>query len=244
MPGILRTGVIVGLLAGLIVGGFHNLFTIPVIEDAIAFEEQRALQEPAAPGESDGGEVSLGVQRVGTAVGMGIFGVILGAVFSGLYALVRRVLPGRGALAVALVSAGLGFWAISLFPFVKYPMNPPGVGESDTLVYRQGFQVLFFLLSMGAVVALLLLVDQANRTAKLLSQKRSAFAGLAVLYGAFAAVLYFTLPSNPDPVTAPSDLVWRFRALSMVGHLLLWGILALGVSLALNIRRSPLRVGA
>ena len=234
MSGILKPGVIVGLLAGVLVGGYHILFTVPVIEDAIAFEEEAARQQGAGEEESGGEEVSLGVQKIGGVVGMGIFGVILGAVFSGIYALVRKIVPGWRALTVAAVSAGIGFWALSLFPFLKYPLNPPGVGESDTLVFRQGFQVLFFALSMGSVVALLVLLNRTSHSARLPSKKQLAFAELGLLYGAFAVVLYFVLPSNPDPITAPSDIVWRFRFFSLVGHLLLWGLLAVSVAVLLT----------
>ena len=34
--------VLVGLVAGLIVGVYHNIFTVPIIERAIVLEEERA----------------------------------------------------------------------------------------------------------------------------------------------------------------------------------------------------------
>jgi len=132
---------------------------------------------------------------------------------------------------------------LSLFPFLKYPVNPPGVGESGTLVFRQGFQFLFFALSMGGMVALLLLLDRANHRVGLPSKKQLAFAELGLLYMAFAVVLYFVLPSNPDAVTAPSDLVWRFRMFSIVGHFLLWGLLAVGVAVLLTRSQRSLQRG-
>ena len=45
MPRILIVGVVAGLFAGLLVGGFHNLFTVPVIERAIEVEEARSAVE-------------------------------------------------------------------------------------------------------------------------------------------------------------------------------------------------------
>ena len=241
MPSILKLGIVAGLLAGILVGGYQVLFTVPVIEEAIAFEEAAALQQAAGEAESGGEVVSLGAQKIGAVVGMVIFGVVLGAIFSGIYALVRNIVPGWRAITVALVSAGIGFWALSLFPFLKYPLNPPGVGETDTLVFRQGFQFLFFALSMGSVVALLVLLNRINRSAESPAKKQRNFAQLGLLYGAFAIVLYFVLPSNPDPVTAPSDIVWRFRVLSLVGHLLLWGLLAVGVAVLLSRSRRSFR---
>ena len=241
MPSILKLGIVAGLLAGILVGGYQVLFTVPVVEEAIAFEE--AAAQAAGEAESGGEVVSLGVQKIGAALGTVIFGVILGAIFSGIYALVRKVGPDWRALTVALVSAGIGFWALSLFPFLKYPLNPPGVGESDTLVSRQGFQFLFFALSMGGVVALLVLLNRINRSARLPAKKQRSFAQLGLLYMVFTVVLYFVLPSNPDPVTAPSDIVWRFRMFSLVGHFLLWGLLAVGVAVLLSRSRRSFRPG-
>ena len=43
MPRILSIAVLAGLVAGVLVGGFHNLFTVPVIEQAIALEEAAAV---------------------------------------------------------------------------------------------------------------------------------------------------------------------------------------------------------
>ena len=135
---------------------------------------------------------------------------------------------------MAFVSAGIGFWALSLFPFLKYPLNLPGVGESDTLVLCQGFQFLFFALSIGGVVALLVFLNRINRSAESLAKKQRNVARMGLLYGAFAVVLYFVLPSNPNPVTASSEIVWRFRVLFLLGHFLLWGLLAAGVAVLLS----------
>jgi hypothetical protein len=235
MPKVLTIAVVAGLVAGLLVGGFHNLFTVPVIERAIALEEQQAAAEAKAAGTVLAEEkplVSLGAQRVGMAVGWAILGIVLGAVFSGGYALLRRLAPQWPPLALALSTAALGFWSLSLFPFIKWPLNPPGVGEVSTLVFRQGFQGLFFLLSALGVVALLLALRRINAAVSSVSQRVRLY-GLAVLgYGVFAAVILFALPGNPDPVGVPIDLLELFRTLTMISQFLLWTLLALEVGLA------------
>ncbi|MCH7663655.1 MAG: CbtA family protein, partial [Chloroflexi bacterium] len=95
MPRILKIAVISGLVAGLLVGGFHNLFTVPVMERAIMLEEERSAAEStgAAAPEEGGTPVSLGVQRIGMAAGTTIYGLILGLVFAGGYTLLRRIVP-------------------------------------------------------------------------------------------------------------------------------------------------------
>jgi MFS family permease len=236
MPKVLTIAVVAGLVAGLLVGGFHNLFTVPVIERAIALEEQQAAAEAKAAGTVLAEEkplVSLGAQRVGMAVGTAILGIVLGLVFSGGYALLRRLAPQWPPIALALAVAALGFWSLSLFPFIKWPLNPPGVGEVSTLLFRQGFQGLFFFLSALGVVAFLLGLKRINGAVSSASQRVRLY-GLALLgYGIFAAIIFLALPGNPDPVEVPLDLLELFRTLTMIGQFLLWVLLALGVGLTI-----------
>ena len=225
MPRVLPIAVLVGLVAGILVGGYHNLFTVPVIEQAIALEEATAAAaHPAgAPMVAEPPLVSLGVQRIGMVVGTAVFGVVLGVVFAGGFALLRRVMPRWSPLVVALTVGALGFWALSLLPFLKYPVNPPGVGSQESLLFRQGFQFLFFVLSgLGAAG----LVLAASKTRRLVA----ALAAYVVL----VALLLLLFPGNPDPVSTPPDLLGRFRTLSIIGQLLQWALMAVGVALVLR----------
>ena len=47
MKRLVVTSVLVGIIAGLLVGGFYNLFQVPVMERAIAIEEE--LSASVAP---------------------------------------------------------------------------------------------------------------------------------------------------------------------------------------------------
>lgn len=233
MPRMLVIVLVVGLVSGLLVGGFHNLFTVPVMERAIILEEERAAAESGDAEDDEAPLVSLGVQRVGMTVGTGIYGAIMGLLFAGGYALLRRVVPGWQPLVVALVVGALGFWALSLFPFIRFPLNPPGVGEESTLTYRQGYQALFMILSLAGMAVLLFALQQANNRFAALYQ-RLRVGGLVLLaYAVFAIVIVFVIPGNPDPVPVPVDLLELFRTLTMVGQFLQWSLLAGGVGLAL-----------
>lgn len=239
MPKVLAIAVLVGVISGLLVGGFHNIFTVPVIERAIVLEEERATAEAKAKGvpiEQEAPLVSLGIQRVGMAVGTGIYGLILGLVFAAGYALLRQVAPRWQPIFSALAVGALGFWALSLFPFIKYPLNPPGVGEVSTLSFRQGFQTLFFVLSIVGAAGLLMGLRQVSRRPLRIRTWPALPLGhvlVALLYGGFAVVIFLALPANPDPVTVPVDLLSLYRALTMVGQFLLWLLLALGVALVI-----------
>jgi predicted cobalt transporter CbtA len=219
---------VAGLIAGLLVGGFHNIFTVPVIERAIDFEEaQAALAEPNSPDEAP--LISLGTQRWGMAVGGGIYGAVLGIVFAAGFTLMRKAVPDWKPLALAVVVATLGFWALSLFPFIRYPLNPPGVGDEGTLTDRQGFQIMFMFFSVVGVGVLMYGVKAIREGAADASIKLKMYGGAMLAYGAYNVIMFFAFPANPDEVAVPIDLLELFRALTMTGQFLTWALMAAGV---------------
>lgn len=233
MPRILILGMVAGLIAGLLVGGFHNIFTVPVIERAIDFEEaQAAIAEPNAPDEDP--LISLGTQRWGMALGTGIYGAVLGIVFAAGFTIMRKVVPDWKPLALAVVVATLGFWALSLFPFIRYPLNPPGVGDEGTLSYRQGLQTMFMILSVVGVGILMYAIKGIKEGVTDAGLKLKMYGGTVLVYGIFNVILFFAFPGNPDEVPVPIDLLELFRALTMTGQFLTWALMAAGVVIGLH----------
>ena len=235
MKRLLVTSVIAGIIAGLLAGGFYNLFQVPVMERAIALEGERAASvTPSVAGEEDAStDVSLGVQRIGMVFGTTIFGAILGLFFSVGFVLLHRAAPGWPVVWVALTVGALGFWSLSLFPFIKYPLNPPGVGDEATLVARQFGQTLFILLSAVAVGVALDAFRRINQNIMELASRRIWYGGVLGVYAILALIMAFVFPGNPDPVSVPIDLLELFRALTMAGQFLMWALLAAGVTVAL-----------
>ena len=234
MKRVLPVALIMGVVSGLLVGGYFNVVNVPVMEWAISLEEAAAAAE--APGgvveEEDGITITLGQQRVGLVAGWVIFGVLFGAVFTVLYHLVRQATPGWNIWAWTLIAGFLGFWALYLFPQIKYPLNPPGVGEEGTLLARQGFQFLIMLLSLLAVVAAALVVKLINDSSTQGLQRFLRYGGVAVAYVAAALVLSYAIPGNPDPIPdwMPEALVILFRTFTHIGYLLMWMFLSVGVA--------------
>lgn len=238
MRNILPLALVMGLLAGLLVGGFMNVFNVPVMEWAIELEGAAAAAEAPA-GEEEGEATgiyatleSLGAQRIGLVLGLAVLGVVYGAIFTGLFHIVRRAFPGWNVWAWALIGGALCFWSVSLFTQLKYPLNPPGIGEDSSLLARQGFQFLFILLSAAAVVASGLVLRYIHEAGWEGSQRFLGYAGTAVAYVVVAVIVFAAIPGNPDPIPewVPEGLVIMFRTFSILGHLLLWMIIALGVS--------------
>lgn len=234
MKRLVLTSVIVGIIAGLLAGGFYNLFQVPVMERAIALEEERtASVTPAGAGDGSGPEVSLGTQRIGMVAGTAIYGAIIGLFFAAGFVLLHRAAPGWPVVWVALTVGALGFWSLSLFPFIKYPVNPPGVGDEATLVARQVGQVLFMLISAAAIGIALDAVRRIHQNFIESTARRPWYAGMVAVYVILALVMVLAFPGNPDPAPVPIDLLELFRALSMAGQFLTWALLAVGVTVAL-----------
>ena len=227
--------VLVGIVAGLIVGAYHNIFTVPIIEQAIVLEEERsaAAMPAGAPAEEEPPLVSLGMQRVGMALGTAILGGVFGLLFAGTYGLLRWALPGSNAIAMAAVAGLLGFWALSFLVSVKFPFVPPGVGSEETLVSRQGLHLLFYIMSALGVVGVILALNEINNTQSQ-GARQSLYALTGVVYAAFLVLIFWLVPGNPDAIPVPPGLFLDFNNVTLIGHLLTWVLMAAGFAYLLK----------
>ena len=212
---IMKAAVIAGLLAGLTAAVFHLVVTEPIIDRAIAVEEQRH----AADGEHEQPVVTREVQKGGLVVGFVAYGLIWSVLFGIAYRIAQPWLPGNGRLRPRWLAALACYWAVALFPFLKYPANPPGVGDPETIAYRQALYLAFLGLSiLGVAVAFAL--SRRDRAARA-GRRWLAPAALAV----FCLIVYLVMPANPDPIEMPPDVVATFRTLSLAGLTLFWVVM-------------------
>ena len=231
MSRILPTALLMGALAGLLVAAYMNIFNVPVMEWAIALEGQAA----AAAGEADaeslplGFLTTLGGQRVGMTIALAVIGILYAAVFTGLYHLTRRAVPGWSPWAWAAVAGLLGFWGVSMYTQIKFPLNPPGIGDEGTLLARQGFQFLFIAVSTVAVALVIYGVGLVNRAAAG-NARWLRYAGIGAAYAVVALLLAFAIPGVRDaaPAWLPPELTIMFRTFTAGGHFLLWMGIAFG----------------
>ena len=121
----------------------------------------------------------------------------MGSLFGIVYALSRNSLPGKNDVTKAVVLAAIMWITIYLIPFLKYPANPPTVGDAETVVLRSILYISFIAISgIGALVFYKL-------SQKLQSDKKY----LGILgYVIFIVIAFFVMPENPDEVTAPMNL--------------------------------------
>ena len=214
----LKAAVLAGMLGGLVMGLFHLLFTEPVIDKALAIEKQFAAAEVEI--------VSRGLQKVGLLVGTIIFGAILGSLYAGPYALLHSWLPGSGQRLKGLILTALAYWSVTLFPFFKYPANPPGVGEPETIAYRQTIALGFVALSVLGMVMAVAAYQVLGRRVQSKAYRNRVYM-VSVGYIIYAVIIYLLMPPNPDEIRMPTELVWQFRGLSVAGLTLFWVIMGL-----------------
>jgi predicted cobalt transporter CbtA len=209
----MRRGVVAGLAGGTASALFLLLVGERTIGDAIHLEEQHG----------GGGDAMFtrGTQVFGGALGMILVSVALGVVFATTFAAVRHRLPGRNDWHRSITWAATAFVVVYLVPFLKYPPNPPAVGDPDTVDERT---ILYFAVLAWSIGAAFLAVRLGRwmRTRQYTDPTRQS--AVAVTWIVLVAIGFMVLPGSPDAVTAPATLIWRFRLASAGGALALWGV--------------------
>jgi predicted cobalt transporter CbtA len=111
-------------------------------------------------------------------------------------------------------------WLVLFFvPALKYPANPPAVGDPETINYRQSLYVAYLAISGFSALGLAYLYRKlGNRNAKKVA--------VPTIYAAIMISAFVGMPPNPDQITAPMDLVIGFRIASGFTMSLFWGIMA------------------
>src|SRR5579885_2767030 len=213
---------LVGLLAGVLALGFAELFGEPQVDRAIGFETASArLNHEALTPEL----VSRDVQKsAGLATAVGVYSLA----FGGLFALAFAVAYGRigrfgPRTAAALLAAG-GFVAVVLVPFLKYPANPPAVGDPATIDRRTALYFLMLALSLAAAIVAAVL---GRRLLPRIGAWNAALVAGAVYIAAMALAGLLLPAVNEVPVGFPAAVLWRFRIASLGTQLTLWTAMGL-----------------
>jgi predicted cobalt transporter CbtA len=235
---LIARGLLAGAVGAMLAFTFARLLAEPVIGRAIEFEDGRTEVAHAQGVHEHGAELfSRGVQgNAGLGFGVLVFGVAIGALFAVAFCAVFTRVKSVEPRSLSLRLAAVAFTAVYLVPFLKYPPDPPAVGQADTIGSRTLWYLVLVLISVSAATAAVWL-------ARRLSDRLGGFnAGLAAAAGyvVLIAVVMVALPTVdeiPGPMRNaagvivypgfPADVLYEFRLVSLVTQLVLWGSIGL-----------------
>jgi len=214
-----------GALAGLVHGTINFAIVEPYLDQAIGLENESLF----ASGEAEDTlefwaeyESYRVWQKSGQVLAGVILGLAMGSLFGIIFGLSRNSLPGKNIVSKAVILSGIMWFTLYLIPFLKYPANPPTVGETDTVVLRMILFISFIIISGVGVVAFYKLSKKLKDNKKYLAL--IGYVGLMV-------IAFVVMPDNPDEITAPMNLVNEFRFVSILGVSSFWG--SVGIILGL-----------
>lgn len=212
--------IIIVLLSGCFAGTIHGLANLAIVEPyldkAIGIENQNLF---ASGEENDTPQFWIEYdsyrywQKGGQVLAGAILGTSIGALFGIVFAYSRNALPGSNNVKKALVLAGLMWFTLYVIPFLKYPANPPTVGDPETVILREVLYIAFIAISGFGAIGFYQLYKRLQKNKKYL-----AYIGFA----AFISIMFAIMPPNPDAVTAPIDLVNGFRTMSFITVSIFW----------------------
>lgn len=224
-------GLLAGLLAGLATFFVAHQVGEPHVEAAIALEQaDSGAHHEHSSGhtqEADGAVVSRTNQRTwglltGTlTVGLALGGV-LGLVAAAVAGRMRRLTLAQSTALVSLI----GFVSFALGPFLKYPANPPAVGDAETIGDRTGAYFGFVVVSLVVAVVVTVL---AVRLAAAVGTYAAVVGGVAV-YVAAMVIAGQLFPTVDEVGDFPADTLWYFRRASLITLTTLWSVLGVALT--------------
>ncbi|MGQ0776496.1 MAG: CbtA family protein [Pseudonocardiales bacterium] len=233
---VLRATLLGAAAAGLVAALVSWLLVEIPIRSALAIEAGR----PEEPGHGHSEELfDRGTQVVGGMLAAVLVALVLGVVFAVVFARLRPRLPGRTDFGRVVALAMAGFVVISLLPGIKYPANPPAVGDPATVDTRT-FYYLSFL--VAAILVTLAALALRQRLPSGWPASWTTSVSLLLVITGYALLVGFW-PASPDeiPADVPAALIWQFRLTSLAELAALWATLGLVTGLVLERRTSDVR---
>ena len=188
--------------------------------------DMAAHNDTAASHEEEPELVSRDVQG-----GLGLFVAVIVycTAFGGLFGLAFAFAYGRlpGALTpqtLSVLLATTGFIAIYLVPNLKYPANPPAVGEPETIGYRTALYFIMIAISLAAMIG----ATSLKRVLVPRFGEWNATLLVAACYVVIVGIAALLLPTiNEVPEAFPAAVLWKFRIASLGAQAIMWATLGL-----------------
>ena len=140
----------------------------------------------------------------------------------------------------AAVLGLLGFVGVYVVPVLKYPANPPAIGNPDTIGRRTTLFLVMMLLSVaGLVIAVVVrrrLVYRLGEWNATLAAAGGYLVAMALCFVLLPginevpqALIAGVVPAVTDAETTfPPTVLWRFRVASLAIQAVMWATIAIG----------------
>jgi predicted cobalt transporter CbtA len=208
-----------GAIAGALLAIVNQGLVEPYIDQAINIENQNTMAQGEVINPQEFTAYRIW-QKSGEIAAGTILGISLGALFGVVFAFARDSIPGSNNKMKALILAAIMLLVIYIVPALKYPANPPAVGDPETIYYRETLYVAILTISGSSALGLAFLYTKLgnNQVKKIV---------VPIIYVGIIATAFVILPPNPDQTTAPMDLVTGFRIVTGFTTSIFWGLLGL-----------------
>ena len=210
-----------GCFAGTIYGTLNLVIVEPYLDDAINIENQNLF---SVGDEIDGPQFWVEYyeyrswQKGGQILAGAILGTSIGSLFGIVYALSKKSLPSRNNVGKTLISAGLMWFTLFVIPFLKYPANPPTVGDGETVVLRGILYLTLIAVSGFLAIGFYQIFKRMKAKNRILP---------IIGYVALISLVFFVMPENPDEISTSMELINGFRVVAFLTGTVFWFTLAL-----------------
>ena len=223
----MKTGIFIlivlmsGCFAGIIYGTLNLIIVEPYLDDAINIENQNLFSSGE---EIDGPQFWVEYyeyrswQKGGQILAGAILGTSIGSLFGIVYALSKKSLPSRNNIGKTLILAGLMWFTLFVIPFLKYPANPPTVGDGETVVLRGILYLTLIAISGFLAIGFYQIFKRLKAKNRILP---------IIGYGVLMSMVFFVMPENPDEISTSMELVNGFRVVAFLTGTVFWFTLAL-----------------
>jgi len=219
---LLVRGMLAGIVAGLLVFALARWIGEPQVERAIVFEANMDLARGEAPAPE---MVSRRIQKsVGLLTGTVVYGAAIGGIFGLIFAFAYGRTRISSPRALSALLAGMGFVATVLVPALKYPANPPSVGNPGTIGVRTSA---FFLLIAFSIATMIFSIQIGRRLHSRLGVWNASLLAGAVFIVIMGAIAHFLPEFDEVPPGFPVTLMWRFRIAALEMQAVMWATLGL-----------------
>ena len=207
-----------GVIAGIILA-FLNLGIVePYIDKAIGLEIAKQV--------SSGKKVNMSEmidyrywQKGGAFAGGAIYGAGLASLFGVVFVFSRNKLPGKNNKQKALFLAAVMWFVLYFMVAIKYPANPPAVGDPATIYYREVLYVGYIMISGFAALGLAVSWNRIPISSKKII--------IPLIYAAIMVTAYIVMPPNPDKIEISMNLIQTFRIFSAITIGIFWAVLGI-----------------